>query len=83
MSTTLFPSVSEAWQMICPQCRRDDNIRIFATVEVLLVPEGTNEVDDGTTAWDNHNSAYCHPCGFSGILQDFRDAYEARRPKQH
>ena len=82
MSATLFPSVSDAWQMICPGCRRDDNIRIFATVEVVLNPEGTTEAEDGTTAWDNHNSSYCNGCGYTGILQDFRDAYESLQRKK-
>ena len=82
MSTNRYQTVSEAWQMICPECHRDDNIRIFATVEVVLTPQGTDEAEDSTTIWDNHTNAYCNHCCYSGILQDFRDAHEAHHTKQ-
>ncbi|MCY4587100.1 MAG: hypothetical protein OXB98_13780 [Bryobacterales bacterium] len=81
MPTQRYQTISEAWQMICPECHRDDNIRIFATVEVVLTPQGTDEAEDSTTVWDNHNSAYCNRCGYSGILQGFRDAHETLQRK--
>ena len=78
MTSNLPETVSEAWQMICPECRRDDNIRIYATIAVILTPMGTDPTDSDTV-WDNASNAYCDQCGFNGILQDFRDAFNSRR----
>ncbi len=79
MSRNHYSSVSEAWQMLCPGCERDDSIRIHASVEVLLVPLGTESIADASTTWDNHSRAYCYHCGHGGILQDFRNAYRSVR----
>ena len=70
-------SVAEEWEMICPGCSRDDEIRINATVTVSLHHNGTDPTDSDTE-WDDASIAFCNHCGFTGTVRDFYDAYAAR-----
>ncbi len=67
-------SVAEAWEMICPGCRRDDSIRIKATIAVLLYRDGTDPTDSDTE-WDDASICFCAHRGFPGPARDFSDAF--------
>lgn len=67
-------TVAEAWEMICPGCRRDDRIHIKATIEVLLDRHGTDPTNSDTE-WDSASIAFCEHCGFTGIVRDFSEAF--------
>ena len=71
-------SVSEAWEMICPDCHRDDEIRIKATIAVILHRHGTDPTDSDTE-WDDASIAFCKHCGFTGAVRDFEDAFTSQR----
>ena len=68
-------TVAEAWEMICPGCRRDDEIRIKATITVSLHRHGTDPTDSDTE-WDNASIAFCEHCGYTGTVRDFYDAFD-------
>ncbi len=70
-------TVSEVWEMTCPACRFDDDIRIHATIAVILLPDGTDPTDSDTE-WDDSSIALCNRCDFTGTVKDFQDAY--RKP---
>ncbi len=72
-------TVAEAWEMICPGCRRDDAIRIKATIAVLLYRDGTDPTDSDTE-WDDASISFCDHCGFTATVRDFSDAF--RNPLQ-
>ena len=75
-------TVSEAWEMTCPQCHRDDDIRIKAMIAVILTPHGTDPTDSDTE-WDDASIALCSHCRFTGTVRDFLDAFASlpqRRP---
>ena len=67
-------TVSEAWEMTCPQCHRDDDIRIKAMIAVILTPHGTDPTDSDTE-WDDASIALCSHCRFTGTVRDFLDAF--------
>jgi hypothetical protein len=69
-------SVSEEWEIICPDCKQDDSIHIHATAEVLLTRRGTEPVDCDTV-WDDASIAHCTHCGFTGTVRDFEEAFKA------
>ena len=71
-------TVSEAWEMICPQCHRDDDIRIRATIAVILTRHGTDPTDSDTE-WDDASIALCNHCRFTGTVRDFLDAFASLR----
>ena len=71
-------SVSHEWEMICPDCRRDDRIHIQAIVTVLLTHRGTDPVDSDTE-WNGSSTAQCRHCDFTGTVQDFSNAFSALR----
>lgn len=68
-------SVAEEWEMICPDCNRDDEIRIKATTVVSLHHNGT-EPTDSDTEWDNSSITFCNHCGFTGTVKDFSEAFD-------
>ena len=71
-------TVSEAWEMICPECHRDDDIRIRATIAVILTRHGTDPTDSDTE-WDDASIALCNRCGSTGTVRDFLDAFASQR----
>ena len=71
-------TVSQVWEMICPGCRCDDDIRIHATIAVILLPDGTDPTDSDTE-WDDSSIALCNRCDFTGTVKDFQDA--CRKPR--
>ena len=70
-------TVSEVWEMTCPRYRFDDDIRIHATIAVILLSDGTDPTDSDTE-WDDSSIALCNRCDFTGTVKDFQDAY--RKP---
>ena len=62
--------------MICPQCGSDGDIRIQASLVVILTPDGTDPTDSDTE-WDDSSAALCDRCDFSATVRDFRDAFAA------
>ena len=68
-------SVSEAWEMICPGCRRDDELHVKATITVKLDRHGTDPIDSDTE-WDNASIAYCDHCGHTATVKDFYEAFD-------
>ena len=71
-------SVAEEWEMICPGCRRDDDIRVNATVTVKLHHNGTEPIDSDTE-WDDSSFALCNHCDYTGTVKDFHEAYTKHR----
>ena len=74
MANASTETVAQVWGMICPKCQRDDKIRIHATIEVSLHPDGTEPIDSNTE-WDNASIANCNHCDHTNTVRDFEDAY--------
>ena len=70
-------TVAEAWEMICPGCHRDDDIRIKAVIAVILTHQGTDPTDSDTE-WDDASIAFCDHCGYTGTVRDFSDAFTSQ-----
>lgn len=69
-------SVREEHGMTCPKCGRDDKLEIVAGIWVQLVPDGTQDSDDGHMYWDGDSECRCRhdSCGWHGRV---RAAYGA------
>lgn len=67
-------SVSEEWNMICPQCGDDEELYVTFTGEAKLFPNGTE--DDGDHEWDSRSKCRCG-CGWEGTVKDCETAYAA------
>ncbi len=70
-------SVADTWEMICPECQQDD-IRVHATIAVILTIDGTDSTDSDTE-WDDASIALCNHCDYTGVVKDFEQAYEKHR----
>ena len=66
------PSVSEEWQMDCPECGRDEKIFINGRVELLLTPDGTENTCSNFADWDDNSYAHCGHCFFEGTVKNFK-----------
>jgi len=72
-------SVLANYDMVCPECGRDDRLHVSATVWVKLAPDGTDFPDsgDGDTEWDDASPCKCNACDRFGTVKDFQaDANE-------
>lgn len=58
----------------CPQCRKDDEIDIAATVWVRLCPDGTDvtAAEDENHEWENTSAAKCCACGYCATEAVFK-----------
>lgn len=67
-------SVSTAWEMRCPKCKRDDEIDISVKSWTRLVPDGTDrdEADETSEEWDNDSVCICRACGHKGTVETFQ-----------
>lgn len=61
-------TVAESWNMRCPKCGSDEEIRIQCTTWVDLLPEGTD--NDGDHVWDEKSPAYCGACDYGADEND-------------
>ena len=76
-------STRDNWEMQCPQCGDDTDLRIDAVqaVTVSLCEDGTDdEGGHGDIKWGNNDSAYCHTCDWFGTVGQMERAYS--RAKQ-
>lgn len=66
-------TVSETWEMRCPECQRDDRIDITAMIDIRLTPDGSSidEAEDGDHYWDDNHLAQCRACGHSATVGTF------------
>ena len=66
-------TVRDEWAMACPQCGKDDEIDVLASLYVRLTPDGTdaNTSHDGEHAWSPQSATKCCACGHSGIAREF------------
>ena len=57
----------------CPECGKDDEIDIAATVWVRLCPDGTDifAAQDGDHEWEEASAAKCCSCGHDGNVSEF------------
>ena len=71
-------SVSDVWQLICPDCEDDGALDIAATVWIRLFENGTDAdaAQDGNHEWDQKSKCQCASCGWSGTVADAEEAYE-------
>jgi hypothetical protein len=71
-----FPhSVRDEYGMECPECKRDNEIVIYATqaVEVMLLSDGTTEWNGPhDTEWEDESRARCIACGWTGTVDELR-----------
>lgn len=63
-----MPTVRQEWGMACPDCGRDDHLRIEMTTWGALLPDGTDP--DACHEWDRRSSAECQSCGWTGQVRD-------------
>ncbi len=65
-------TVREAWEMACPQCKRDSRLLVQTLQWARLVPDGTDSdfVPDGygDTDWNAASACECEACGWSGTV---------------
>ena len=72
-------SVADTWEMICPECQHDD-MRVHATIAVILCVDGTDSTDSDTE-WDDASFALCNHCDYSATVKDFQQAYDKHRQR--
>jgi hypothetical protein len=51
----------------CPNCKRGDEIRVAATVWVLLTPDGESYIGS-TPKWGTASDAVCDACKWTGTV---------------
>jgi hypothetical protein len=61
--------------LLCPQCKKGDNLKVAAIVVVKLCPDGTDNTDSDTE-WDSDSCAQCDGCDWFGHVRDFEVAAE-------
>lgn len=72
-------SVTETWNMSCPNCGRDDRIIVLASAWVQLTADGTEEprCGYGGEEWDEHSPCRCLACEFESEVTEFDVKEEA------
>lgn len=71
-------SVRENHGMVCPKCKRDDNLKVAVRTWVLLLPQGVeNEGADHTWDWNNEVMCEHEDCQWDGTAGDCYNACEA------
>lgn len=63
-------TVRSEFGLACPQCGRDDDLRICLRSWAAITPEGTE--CDGDHHWDNKSGCICDHCNHSGTVSDFQ-----------
>jgi hypothetical protein len=66
---SISETVRDVFGLACPECGRDDNLRIVITTWATLSEDGTEPFGDHE--WDDTASCRCHSCNFSGVASDF------------
>lgn len=62
--------VRSAFNMACPKCGRDDDIRIYMHTWAVLGPDGT-DANDSEHIWDEHDDCACGMCGHHARVAEF------------
>lgn len=72
------PTVLDEHGMTCPKCHRDDKLEVAAIIWVRLVPDGTEDSENGDQTWDDDSPCLCNheDCDWSGKVKDAREAAE-------
>ena len=79
MSEIEIETVASVWNMRCPHCGSDDDIRVQGVCWMSLFADGTDPTDSDHE-WDANSRAYCRHCDFEGSVNDF-EIREAERVK--
>jgi Pyruvate/2-oxoacid:ferredoxin oxidoreductase delta subunit len=66
-------TVTETWNMACPECGADDQIDIAAQIWIRLCPDGTDAAAaaNGDHEWRDTDAAVCHGCGHQSTVAAF------------
>ena len=63
-------SVKEYWDVVCPICGTDEDLRVEVTTMVRLTGDGHDDID-GDTEWDSDSRMSCGSCEHLGVVCDF------------
>lgn len=55
--------------LVCPECGKDDAVRVCAEVIIALVPDGSEVVSDHE--FGEGAITLCNACEYHGVIEDF------------
>jgi hypothetical protein len=63
-------SVREIWNMECPKCKSDANLKVDIVIKktCILTSDGTESDDEGDHIWDDDSGCECTACQWSGLV---------------
>jgi hypothetical protein len=64
-------TVRDRYGLACPNCHRDNHIRIWTYTTVALTPKGSVETNDAFHEWNPDHHCSCKACGHEGVVSDF------------
>jgi hypothetical protein len=72
-------TVTDNHDMSCPQCHKDDQIDVVASIWVRLTPDGTDDsgaLGGSQQEWDNNSHCICRACGYHSNVGKFTINHE-------
>lgn len=63
-------TLRDIYDMACPKCDNDDELRVLVEAVATLTPDGTT-ADGSHHEWNLDHYCSCPVCRFDGIVADF------------